>query len=78
MKENAAKHNELANLLVEREVIFSEDLERIFGKRPWGSRTDELIQENNSVATENPKEDNKEEEVNENSNSESKNNDVNN
>ncbi|MBQ8056603.1 MAG: ATP-dependent zinc metalloprotease FtsH [Paludibacteraceae bacterium] len=78
LKENAAKHNELANLLVEREVIFSEDLERIFGKRPWGSRTDELIQENNSVATENPKEDNKEEEVNENSNSESKNNDVNN
>lgn len=33
---------ELANLLIEREVIFTEDVERIFGKRPWMSRTDEL------------------------------------
>lgn len=33
---------ELANLLIEREVIFTEDVERIFGKRPWLSRADEL------------------------------------
>ncbi len=33
---------ELAELLIEREVIFSEDVERIFGKRPWVSRADEL------------------------------------
>ena len=33
---------ELANLLIDREVIFTEDVERIFGKRPWLSRADEL------------------------------------
>jgi len=29
-------HKKLAELLLEKEVIFSEDLEHIFGKRPWG------------------------------------------
>jgi AFG3 family protein len=33
LKENATKHNQLAELLLEKEVIFSEDLEQIFGKR---------------------------------------------
>lgn len=33
LKENKVKHAELANLLLEREVMFSEDLEKIFGKR---------------------------------------------
>ena len=36
-------HNALAQLLVEREVIFAEDVEKIFGKRPWTSRTEELL-----------------------------------
>ncbi len=36
---------ELANLLIDREVIFTEDVERIFGKRPWISRADELSAE---------------------------------
>ncbi|WP_300725158.1 ATP-dependent zinc metalloprotease FtsH [uncultured Bacteroides sp.] len=36
-------HNELANLLIEREVIFAEDVERIFGKRPWASRSEEIM-----------------------------------
>jgi cell division protease FtsH len=45
LQENAEGHNELANLLIEREVIFSEDLEKIFGKRPWESRMEELIKE---------------------------------
>jgi cell division protease FtsH len=43
LKANAKEHNELAELLIEREVIFSEDMERIFGKRPWVSRNDELM-----------------------------------
>lgn len=43
LQENRQGHNELADLLVEREVIFAEDLERIFGKRPWTSRTEELF-----------------------------------
>ena len=35
LKKNKEGHTKLANLLLEREVIFSEDLENIFGKRPW-------------------------------------------
>ena len=37
-------HAQLAQLLVEREVIFAEDVEKIFGKRPWTSRADELLE----------------------------------
>jgi len=47
--ENATGHNELAELLIEKEVIFAEDLERIFGKRPWTSRNDELMAQNGNV-----------------------------
>ncbi|MBQ8046829.1 MAG: ATP-dependent zinc metalloprotease FtsH [Prevotella sp.] len=39
-------HNELAELLISREVIYAEDVERIFGKRPWISRTQEIIAAN--------------------------------
>ncbi|MBQ7572370.1 MAG: ATP-dependent zinc metalloprotease FtsH [Bacteroidaceae bacterium] len=38
-------HAQLAQLLVDREVIFAEDVERIFGPRPWASRADEIIEE---------------------------------
>ena len=38
-------HNRLAQTLEEREVIFTEDVEQIFGPRPWTSRTDELLKE---------------------------------
>ena len=43
LREKAEGHNELAQLLVDREVIYAEDVERIFGKRPWTSRTEELL-----------------------------------
>ena len=36
-------HNTLAKLLMEKEVIFAEDMERIFGKRPWASRSEEIM-----------------------------------
>ena len=36
---------QLAEMLVEHEVVFTEDVEAIFGKRPWKSRTDELLEE---------------------------------
>ena len=39
-------HNQLAELLISREVIFAEDVERIFGKRPWTSRSEEIIEAN--------------------------------
>ena len=36
-------HNALAQLLMEKEVIFADDMERIFGKRPWVSRSEEIM-----------------------------------
>lgn len=41
-------HAKLAKLLEEREVIFAEDVERIFGKRPWSSRTEELLEDSDA------------------------------
>ncbi len=43
LREKQEGHAQLAQLLVEREVIFAEDVERIFGPRPWASRADELM-----------------------------------
>ena len=37
-------HAQLAQLLVDREVIFADDVEKIFGKRPWTSRSEELLE----------------------------------
>ena len=44
--EHKEGHEKLAQLLIDREVIFAEDLEDIFGKRPWTSRTDEILAAN--------------------------------
>ena len=46
LKEHSEGHNQLAELLMTREVIFAEDVERIFGKRPWVSRSEEIIEDN--------------------------------
>ncbi len=43
LRQHAKGHNELADVLITREVIFTEDVEKIFGKRPWTSRTDEIL-----------------------------------
>lgn len=40
------QHNEIRDLLVEKEVIFHDDVEKILGKRKWKSRTDEIIEIN--------------------------------
>lgn len=40
---NAEGHNKLAQVLLEREVIYSEDVEAIFGKRAWVSRSQEIL-----------------------------------
>lgn len=45
LREHATQHKELADLLVDHEVIFTEDVERIFGPRPWRSRADVLMEE---------------------------------
>ena len=44
LTEHKEGHAKLAKLLVEREVIFAEDVEKIFGKRPWASRSEELLE----------------------------------
>ena len=46
LKEHEDGHHQLAQLLIEREVIFAEDVERIFGKRPWTSRSQEILDDN--------------------------------
>ena len=48
LSEHAEVIQQLAQLLLDREVIYTEDVEHIFGKRPWISRTDELMQANAS------------------------------
>ena len=44
LTEHKDGHAQLAQLLVEREVIFADDVEKIFGKRPWISRSEELLE----------------------------------
>jgi len=44
LSEHKEGHAQLAQLLVEREVIFADDVEKIFGKRPWTSRAEELLE----------------------------------
>ena len=46
LTDHAEGHHQLAQLLIEREVITSEDVERILGARPWKSRGDELLEAN--------------------------------
>ena len=44
LTEHKEGHAQLAQLLIDREVIFAEDVEKIFGNRPWTSRTEELLE----------------------------------
>ena len=46
LTEHKEGHARLAELLITKEVIFAEDVEEIFGKRPWRSRTQEIIEAN--------------------------------
>ena len=43
LREHAEGLKALTQLLLDREVIYTEDVEHIFGKRAWVSRTEELI-----------------------------------
>ena len=56
LKEHSEGHNELAELLIKREVIFAEDVERIFRKRPWVSRSEEIIEDNTPKLEDMPEE----------------------
>ena len=50
--ENAEGHNKLAELLIEKEVITSEDVEAVLGARPWSSRQDEIVAANEALQAE--------------------------
>jgi cell division protease FtsH len=43
LMEHREGHAQLAQLLMDKEVIFAEDVERIFGARPWVSRSEEIM-----------------------------------
>ncbi len=46
LREYASQHNKLRDMLIEREVIFHDDVEAVLGKRKWKSRTDEILEIN--------------------------------
>jgi cell division protease FtsH len=45
LQENKEKLNQLADILIEKEVIFKDDLEAIFGKRPFDTTHEEFATE---------------------------------
>ena len=45
LRENADGHAKLAKILLDKEIIYANDLEEIFGKRRWVSRSQELLQQ---------------------------------
>jgi cell division protease FtsH len=45
LSKNAEGHRKLAEILLEKEIIYASDLEAIFGKRQWVSRSQELLQQ---------------------------------
>ncbi len=46
LREYAEQHNRMRDLLVEKEVIFTDDVREILGPRKWKSRTDEISELN--------------------------------
>ena len=46
LRKYARQHNEIRDLLVQHEVIYHDDVEKILGKRQWKSRTDEILEIN--------------------------------
>ena len=52
LTEHSEGHGKVAQLLIDKEVIFAEDVEQIFGKRQWTSRSDEIIAENERLEKE--------------------------
>ena len=57
LMEHKEEHQKIADLLFTREVIFTEDVEQILGKRPWKSRADQLLDAENNAKVEQPSDD---------------------
>ncbi|MGL5562855.1 MAG: ATP-dependent zinc metalloprotease FtsH, partial [Tannerellaceae bacterium] len=49
LRNNKEGHAQLAQILLDREVIYTEDVENIFGKRPWVSRSEEILEAQNKA-----------------------------
>ena len=49
LSEHKEGHNKLAQLLFEKEVIYTKDVEDILGKRPFKSRSEEILEENEKL-----------------------------
>ncbi|MCM1377033.1 MAG: ATP-dependent zinc metalloprotease FtsH [Clostridium sp.] len=49
LREYAEQHNKIRDLLIEREVIYHDDVQEILGPRKWKSRTDEIIEINKKL-----------------------------
>ncbi|MDR2384978.1 MAG: ATP-dependent zinc metalloprotease FtsH [Tannerella sp.] len=49
LQANADRHKQLAEMLLKVEVIYTEDVERIFGKRQWISRSEEIMEKQQSL-----------------------------
>lgn len=54
LREHAEGHHKLMNILIEKEVIFADDLNTIFGKRQWASRSEEILLENDGKEDDRP------------------------
>ena len=62
--EKQTGHAQLAQMLVDREVIFADDVKDIFGPRPWTSRSDEILEDSEELDENEQKEENHDGETN--------------
>ncbi|GMO36493.1 MAG: ATP-dependent zinc metalloprotease FtsH [Candidatus Azobacteroides pseudotrichonymphae] len=49
LTEYSKQHQQLTDILLEREVIYADDLEQVFGKRKWLSRSQEILEKQNAL-----------------------------
>ena len=49
LQEHAEGHAQLTEVLLDNEVIYTEDVEKIFGKRQWKSRSEEILRDNEAM-----------------------------
>ena len=49
LQEHAEGHAQLTEVLLDNEVIYTDDVEKIFGKRPWKSRSEEILRDNEAL-----------------------------
>jgi cell division protease FtsH len=55
LRKYSKEHNQLRDMLIKNEVIYTQDVENVLGKRQWKSRTDEILEINKKDDTSAPK-----------------------